>query len=174
MFGFQSDCRTWELDAASFWFESLAAGFTARAIRLKLRLGASGQFDALELCAVEDLATVFETRFIVGVDFATILSSLVTRGILFEIPLGQLPELKWLMLNKHKDGSTHHVWTCSLPVCLRVGSWCRRIWFGFLGPGWFCQINPSSATLWVRDTCLIVWLLPLMIILITASLSSKM
>ena len=31
----------------------------------------------------------------------------------------------------------------------------------------------SSATLWVRDTCLIVGLLPLMIILITASLSSE-
>ena len=31
----------------------------------------------------------------------------------------------------------------------------------------------SSATLWVRDTCLIAGLLPLMIILITASLSSK-
>ena len=31
----------------------------------------------------------------------------------------------------------------------------------------------SSATLWVLDTCLIVGLRPLMIILITASLSSK-
>ena len=34
--------------------------------------------------------------------------------------------------------------------------------------------NQSSATLWVLDTCLIVGLLPLIIILITASLSSKM
>ena len=34
--------------------------------------------------------------------------------------------------------------------------------------------NQSNATLWVLDTCLIVGLLPLMIILITASLSSKM
>ena len=34
--------------------------------------------------------------------------------------------------------------------------------------------NQSSATLWVRDTCLIVGLLPFIIILITASLSSKM
>ena len=34
--------------------------------------------------------------------------------------------------------------------------------------------NQSSATLWVRDTYLIVGLRPLMIILITASLSSKM
>ena len=34
--------------------------------------------------------------------------------------------------------------------------------------------NQSNATLWVLDTCLIVGLLPLMIMLITASLSSKM
>ena len=34
--------------------------------------------------------------------------------------------------------------------------------------------NQSSATLWVLDTCLIVGLGPLIIILITASLSSKM
>ena len=34
--------------------------------------------------------------------------------------------------------------------------------------------NPSNATLWVPDTCLIIWLRPLMILLITASLSSKM
>ena len=33
--------------------------------------------------------------------------------------------------------------------------------------------NQSSATLWVLETCLIVGLLPLMIILITASLSSN-
>ena len=34
--------------------------------------------------------------------------------------------------------------------------------------------NQSSATLWVPDTCLIVGLLPLIIIQITASLSSEM
>ena len=34
--------------------------------------------------------------------------------------------------------------------------------------------NQSSATLWVLETCLIVGLLPLIIILITASLSSKL
>ena len=33
--------------------------------------------------------------------------------------------------------------------------------------------NQSSGTLWVLETCLIVGLLPLMIILITASLSSN-
>ena len=33
--------------------------------------------------------------------------------------------------------------------------------------------NQSRATLWVRETCLVVGLRPLIIILITASLSSK-
>ena len=35
------------------------------------------------------------------------------------------------------------------------------------------SVKQPRATLWVLDTCLIVGLLPLMIILITASLSSK-
>ena len=35
-------------------------------------------------------------------------------------------------------------------------------------------VKQSNATLWVLDTCLIVGLLPLMIILLAAALSSKM
>ena len=46
------------------------------------------------------------------------------------------------------------------------------IWI--LRPKLILWTNQSRATLWVLDTCLIVGLLPLMIILITASLSSKM
>ena len=38
-------------------------------------LNVSRQPDELELCPVEDVATVFETKFIVGLDFATIHSS---------------------------------------------------------------------------------------------------
>ena len=30
-----------------------------------------------------------------------------------------------------KDDSTHHVWHFPWSVCLRVGFWCQRIWFGF-------------------------------------------
>ena len=56
------------------------------------------QFDALELCAVEDLATVFETRFIVGLQFALVISSLVPSCIFFDIVFGQLAKLKLLML----------------------------------------------------------------------------
>ena len=45
------------------------------------------------------------------------------------------------------------------------------IWI--LGPKLFRSNNQSRATLWVLETCLTVWLLPLKIILITASLSSN-
>ena len=67
--------------------------------------------------------------------------------------------------------------TCEIAfllACQRLGFWIRHTWCGLLGPGWFCQITRSRATRVVRDTCLIVGLLPLMIIFITASLSSKM
>ena len=32
-------------------------------------------------------------------------------------------------------------WNYALSVCMRVGFWCQRIWFGSLGPGWFCQMT---------------------------------
>ena len=64
--------------------------------------------------------------------------------------------------------------TCEIPfgwnVCqLVVGVY--LIWI--LVSRFFRSNNQSSATLWVLETCLIVGLLPLMIILITASLSSN-
>ena len=43
-----------------------------------------------------------------------------------------------------------------------------------LGSKLILSNNQSNAILWVLDTCLIIGLRPLMIILITASLSSKM
>ena len=59
--------------------------------------------------------------------------------------------------------------------CPRFGFCFQQIWFGFLVPNWFCQTNNQPrATLWVFDTCLTVRLRPLINILITASLSSKM
>ena len=33
-----------------------------------------------------------------------------------------------------KDCSTHHVWNFPLLVCLRVGIWCRHIWYESWGP----------------------------------------
>ena len=83
-------------------------------------------------------------------------------------------ELKWLIFNKHKDDSIHHVWNFPLSTCLRFGSWCQCIWYGFFESNLILSNNKSRATLWVLETCLIVRLLPFMIILITASLSSKM
>ena len=57
---------------------------------------------------------------------------------------------------------------------LRVCFWCQHIWFVFWVSKLILSNNRSNATLWVLDTCLIIGLRPLMIILITASLSSKM
>ena len=65
------------------------------------------------------------------------------------------------------------MWNFPWSVCLRLGFWSQCIWFGFWGPNWFDRKNQSRATLWVWDACLVVGLLPLMIILITASLSSN-
>ena len=68
-------------------------------MRLKLRQGALnilGQFDTLELRAVEELATVVETMFDVGLDFAIIVSSPVSSGVFFR------HILKLLMLNKRR------------------------------------------------------------------------
>ena len=49
----------------------------------------------------------------------------------------------------------------------------QHIWFGSWGPKLILSNNQSRASLWVLETCLIVGPLPFMIILITASLSSK-
>ena len=44
----------------------------------------------------------------------------------------------WCWINT-KDDSIHDMWSFPLSICLRVGSWCQRIWFGSWGPNWFCQ-----------------------------------
>ena len=77
----------------------------------------------------------------------------------------------WYWTNE-EDCSTHHVWNFLWSICLLIGVWCRYlIWmFGSWSILWN---NQSRATLWVLDSCLIVGLLPLIIISITASLSSK-
>ena len=169
-FGFTYGCPTRELDAALFWFEYLAAGFTARAIRLKsfdwMLLNVSGQPDELELCSVEDAATVFETKFVVGLDFATIHSS--PAPVSFRHRLRAAVE---------QTEETVPLITCEVTFChvSMSASWflvsTYLIWT--VGSKLILSNNLSSATLWVLDTCLIVGLRPLMIILITVSLSSK-
>ena len=65
--------------------------------------------------------------------------------------------------------------TCEIPLVKMSASWflvsMYLIWI--LESRLIRSNNQSRATLWVLETCLIVGLLPLMIILITASLSSK-
>ena len=42
------------------------------------------------------------------------------------------------------NDSTHHVWNFPWSICLRVGSWCQCIWFGFLGPKSILSINQEK------------------------------
>ena len=169
---------TWELDAASD-FEFLLIllpGFTEA-------MSIPGLVDAIGLFADEELVGTVEDRFIaVDFDDATILSSSFCSCILFTIVLGQLikleflakqVELKWLMLNNWRR--LFHSSRVNLPLVKMSASWCLvsmyRIWI--LDSRLILSNNLSKATLWVLDTCLIVGLRPLMIILIAASLSSK-
>ena len=77
------------------------------------------------------------------------------------------------MLNKHKWW--FHSSRVKFPLVSMSASWflvsMYLIWI--LGCTLILSKNPSKATLWVLETCLIAGLIPFMIILITASLSSK-
>ena len=59
--------------------------------------------------------------------------------------------------------------TCEISLCQYVS----ELVLGVNGAKLILSNNQSRATLWVLETCLIVGLLPFMIMLITASLSSK-
>ena len=109
----------------------------------------------------------------VGLGFDTASSSPVFLSwILFDIVFAFSIERKWLretiekflMLNKR--WKLHHSSREKLPLVSMSASW-------DFGSKSFLSNNQSTATLWVRDTCLIVGLRPLIIILIAASLSSK-
>ena len=78
-------------------------------------------------------------------------------------------ELKWLMLNKTQK---------MIPFVTCESSHCQCVCELVLGVNVFdldlgVQIDSTGATLWVLETGLIVVLLPFVIILITASFSSK-
>ena len=65
------------------------------------------------------------------------------------------------------------VWNFFWLEYLRAGFWCRCIWFGFLGPSWFDRTT-NQAQLCGSLKNVSLWdFFPLMIILITASLSSN-
>ena len=178
-----SFCHPWELDAASRLY-SFASSFLA--FDQSYRQGAlsiPGLFDATGFCTVEELVETVKARFIVGFGFATILSSLSCSCILFAIVLVQLVklkfwaqqrELKWLMLDRKRR--LFHSSRVKFHFVNMSANWCSVSTYliGILGSKLILSNNQSRATLWVCDTCLTVGLLPLIIILITASLSSKM
>ena len=110
---------------------------------------------------------------IIGLDFAVTLSSPDSFCVLFDITSAHSAELKWLMFNKNKRW--FHSSRVKFPLVSMSANWflvsIYLIWI--LESKLIRSNNQSSATLWVLETCLIVLLLPFIIILITASLSSN-
>ena len=128
-----SSCHTWELDAASFWFWVSRCGFPRILLKNHTFLTKCSEYprtvDALGLNTIEELASIFETKFNVGFDFATIISSLVPSCFLFAICLGNWlifwelqPELQWLML--HKWTRSFHSPRVKLPFVTMSANWC--------------------------------------------------
>ena len=133
-----------------------------------------GFSDAVETSTFGSLTRHRETKFITGFDFAVTLSSPASSCVLSDITSRRLMELKWLMLYKHKRWSHSSRVKCSL--CQYVGElvFGVNVLIWIYGSKLILSNNQSRATLWVLEICLIAGLLPFMIILITASLSSKM
>ena len=117
---------------------------------------------------------ILAVKFIIGLDLAVTRPSPESCWNLFAIAAEQSVELKWLILNKHKRW--FHSSRVKFPFVSMSASWflvsVYLIWI--LESRLILSNNQSKATRWLQDTCLIVGRLPLMIILITASLSSKM
>ena len=128
----------------------------------------------MEGCTSRVLSLHRETKFIIGFDFAVTLSSSESFCVLFDIISERLIELKWLMLKQTQKMIPFITCEISLGHSMSA-SWflvsMYLIWI--LGSKLIRSNNQSRATLWVPETCLIVGLLPFMIILITASLSSN-
>ena len=180
-----SFCHPWELDAASgleFWLV-LASGLpdnpTCRLEALSIR----GLLDAIGLFTDKNLSNQWRpgSSLLAWISPQSCFSSF-SSCILFAIVLVQLVnleflaqqvELKWLMLNKQRR--LFHSSRVKFPSVKMSAIWCFvsmfLIWI--LGSKLILSNNQSRETLWVLDTCLVVGLLLLIIILITASLSSK-
>ena len=145
-------CRTWELDAAASsaasWLGSLATSFPVLFQSCcQGALSVPGLFD-------EELVAACETKFNVGFDFDTILSSPLSSCILFAIfswqPIelkfwAQQSKLKWLMLNKWRR--LFHSSRVKWPFVSMCASWCLvstyLIWF-FSDPHWFSQTTSQE------------------------------
>ena len=173
---FASDCHTWELDAASFWFESSAPGLPTLASKTQ----------TLTRC-FENPWTVWCTPSRPYWRACYSLRNQVQRRLrvchnyffsfFFLHPLRHR-----FAAGRAEIANVEHVEkmvpliTCEIALCQYVS----KLVFGvniliwILGSKLILSNNQSSATLWVRDTCLVAGPLPLMIILLTASLTSKM
>ena len=127
-------------------------------------------FDEVEEDTTEGILAV---KFIMGRDLAVTRSSPDSCWARFAIAAVQAVELQRLILNK--VNKWFHSSRVKFPLVRMSASWLLvsmyLIWI--LGSRLIRSNNQSRATLWVLETCLIVGLLPLMIILITASLSSN-
>ena len=94
-------------------------------------------------------------HLIIGLDFAVTLSSPDSSCVIVDITSEQSVELKWLMLNKQKRWfHSSHV---QFPLVSMSASWflvsIHLIWI--FGSELIRSNNPSRATLWVLETCLI-------------------
>ena len=112
-----------------------------------------------------------ETKFILGFDFAVTPSSPESFSWSFRHHFRTLCRTEVAHV-KRRQKMIPFI-TSPWSACLRVGFWCKMYLIWILGSKLILSINQSRATLWVLETCLIVGLLPFMIILITASLSSN-
>ena len=114
---------------------------------------------------------VLAVKFIMGRDLAATRPSPDSCWARFAIAAVQVAELKLLMLNKFNKW--FHSSRVKFPLVKMSASWflvsMYLIWI--LGSKLIRSNNQSRVILWVLETCLIVGLLSLMIILITASLS---
>ena len=117
-----SFCHTWELDAASFWFGSLATSLPVLFQSCwQSALSVPGLFDAIGLCTVEEFVAACETKFNVRFWLChySLLSLLASFSPSFQgswwswnSKSSKLSWNGWCQING-EDGSTHH-----------VASWC--------------------------------------------------
>ena len=60
-----------------------------------------------------------------------------------------------------EDGSTHHTGNFLWLACQPVDFWCKQIWFGSLGPSWFCRTTNQAqlCAFWRRVSLLyfVLW-----------------
>ena len=114
-----------------------------------------------------------ETEFVIGFDFAVTLSSRESFCVLFDITSEQLEKTE--IANVKQTQKMIPFITCEISL----GRYVCELVFGVnvfdldFGSKLILSNNQSRATLWVLETCLTVGLLPFIIILITASLSSS-